>query len=72
MQRGGIPSARDRVNATRMGHHAVTILAEGKTNRIVVHKEGAISDVDMVEGLKEKNKISENENIVVKTMTGVY
>lgn len=72
VQRGGIPSARDRVNATRMGHHAVTILAEGKTNRIVVHKEGAISDVDMVEGLKEKNKISENENIVVKTMTGVY
>ena len=26
----------------------------------------------MVEGLKEKNKISENESIVVKTMTGVY
>ena len=72
VQRGGNPTARDRVNATRMGHHAVTILAEGKTNRIVVHKEGMLQDVDMVEGLKEKNKISENENIVVKTMTGVY
>ena len=72
VQRGGDPTARDRVNATRMGHHAVTILAEGKTNRIVVHKEDAIRDIDMVEGLKEKNTISENENIVVKTMTGVY
>ena len=36
VQRGGDPTARDRVNATRMGHHAVTILAEGLTNRIVV------------------------------------
>ena len=69
---GGNPTARDRVNATRMGHHAVTILAEGKTNRIVVHKQGAISDVDMIEGLQQKNKLSENESIVVKTMTGVY
>ena len=72
VQRGGNPTARDRVTATRMGHHAVTILAEGKTNRIVAHIEGAICDVDMVEGLKLENKISENENIVVKTMTGVY
>ena len=72
VQRGGNPTARDRVNATRMGHHAVTILAEGKTNRIVVHKQGAISDVDMIEGLQQKNKLSENESIVVKTMTGVY
>ena len=55
-----------------MGHHAVTILAEGKTNRIVVHTEGAISDVDMVEGLKQENRLSENEKVVVKTMTGVY
>ena len=72
VQRGGDPSARDRVNATRMGHHAVTILAEGLTNRIVVHTEGEIRDIDMVEGLRQKNKISENEQIVVKTMTGVY
>lgn len=55
-----------------MGHHAVTILAEGLTNRIVVHTEGEIRDIDMVEGLKQKNKINENEQIVVKTMTGVY
>lgn len=72
VQRGGNPTARDRVNATRMGHHAVTILAEGKTNRIVVYTDGALHDIDMVEGLKQENKLSENEKIVVKTMTGVY
>ncbi len=72
VQRGGAPSARDRVTATRMGHYAVNILAEGKTNRIVVHTEGAIHDIDMVEGLSMTNTLNENEKIVVKTMTGVY
>ena len=72
IQRGGAPSARDRVTATRMGHYAVNVLAEGKTNRIVVHKDGAITDVDMVEGLKLQNTLNENEKVVVKAMTGVY
>ena len=72
VQRGGAPSARDRVTATRMGHYAVNILAEGKTNRIIVHTEGAIHDIDMVEGLSMQNTLNENEKIVVKTMTGVY
>ena len=72
IQRGGAPSARDRVTATRMGHYAVNVLAEGKTNRIVVHKDGAITDIDMVEGLKLKNTLNENEKVVVKAMTGVY
>ncbi|MBR5048006.1 MAG: 6-phosphofructokinase [Eubacterium sp.] len=72
IQRGGAPSARDRVTATRMGHYAVNVLAEGKTNRIVVHKDGAITDIDMVEGLKLKNTLNENEKVVVRAMTGVY
>jgi len=55
-----------------MGHYAVNILAEGKTNRIVVHTEGAIHDIDMVEGLSMQNTLNENEKVVVKTMTGVY
>ena len=55
-----------------MGHYAVNVLAEGKTNRIVVHKDGAITDIDMVEGLKLKNTLNENEKVVVRAMTGVY
>ena len=30
IQRGGTPSARDRVNATKMGYYAVETLLQGK------------------------------------------
>ncbi len=32
IQRGGVPTARDRALATRMGHRAAELLLEGKTN----------------------------------------
>lgn len=72
LQRGGSPSARDRVTATRMGHFAVEVLAEGRTNRVVVHRHGEIKDIDMVEGLKMENTLNENEKVVLKAMTGSY
>ena len=40
IQRGGSPSARDRVMATRMGHTAVEVLAAGQTNRVICAKHG--------------------------------
>ena len=44
VQRGGSPTARDRVMATRMGYRAVEILAAGSTNRIVgVHQGKSLS-----------------------------
>ncbi|MDO4978294.1 MAG: ATP-dependent 6-phosphofructokinase [Eubacteriales bacterium] len=72
VQRGGRPSARDRVTATRMGYFAVEALANGKTNRVIIHEHGAITDIDMVEGLKMKNKLNEDEKLVSKTMTGAH
>ncbi len=72
VQRGGSPSARDRVNATRMGYFAVEALAEGKTNRVIVHNRSQIVDMDMVEALKMKNKLNEDEILVSETMTGVH
>jgi 6-phosphofructokinase 1 len=70
VQRGGSPSARDRVTATRMGYFAVKALAEGKTNRVIVHQEGHITDIDMVEGLKMKNELNADEQEVLEAMTG--
>lgn len=70
IQRGGSPSARDRVTATRMGYFAVEALAEGKTNRVIVHQHGSITDIDMVEGLKMENTLNEDEKAVLKAMTG--
>ncbi|MCD8008809.1 MAG: 6-phosphofructokinase, partial [Clostridiales bacterium] len=70
IQRGGAPSARDRVTATRMGYFAVETLANGKTNRVIVHQHGGITDIDMEEGLKQQNTLNEDERTVLKAMTG--
>ena len=69
IQRGGSPTARDRVTATRMGYVAVKALAEGKTNRVVVRYFGEIKDVDMVEALKQENRLDEEEKQVLRAMT---
>ena len=47
IQRGGSPTGRDRVNATKMGYLAVELLRAGKSNRIVCTHEGGFVDVDM-------------------------
>ena len=59
IQRGGSPSVRDRVTASRMGGKAVELLLEGKSNRIVRMKDGKISDIDIEEGLAMKKQISQ-------------
>lgn len=51
VQRGGTPSLRDRVMASRMGFHAVDILSKGIVNRIVSSKNEEIVDIDIKEAL---------------------
>ncbi len=71
IQRGGTPSARDRVMATRMGYQAVEVLAEGHTNRLICAVRGVLEDVDMAEGLAMKKTLSEQQYRVLEAMTGV-
>ena len=71
IQRGGTPSARDRVMATRMGYHAVEVLAAGRTNRLVCVERGILKDVDLSEGLAMKKSLSEQQYRVLEAMTGV-
>jgi 6-phosphofructokinase 1 len=59
IQRGGSPSAFDRILASRLGHKAVEVLLEGKNQRVVGIKNNSIVDVDITEALnlkKEYNK----------------
>ncbi len=49
VQRGGIPSAMDRLIAAGFGVHAVDIMAQGKNERMVVWRDGKVSDVSMEE-----------------------
>ena len=69
VQRGGTPSGRDRVNATRMGYRAVEILADGQTNRLIGIRNGKIYDVDIEEGLAETKGIDLEGLTVLEAMT---
>ena len=66
IQRGGAPSAFDRVLASRMGSKAIELLMEGKTSKVVGIKDNEIFDQDIDEALaldrrfdKELYRISE-------------
>jgi 6-phosphofructokinase 1 len=52
VQRGGSPTVRDRVVASRMGFYAVNLLANGIGNRVVVMKDNHVIDYDIYEALR--------------------
>lgn len=54
IQRGGSPTVRDRVVASKMGVHAVELLEEGIGNRVVVSIDNVITDLDIFEALQQK------------------
>ena len=58
VQRGGSPTVRDRVMASRMGGVALELILKGKSNRIVCVQNGEVVDVDIDEGLAMKKTIS--------------
>ena len=51
VQRGGSPTVRDRVVASQMGYKAVELLNQGFGNRVVVMRDGKITDLDIDEAL---------------------
>lgn len=59
IQRGGSPSAMDRVMATRMGYAAVRALMEGKTNRVIVSDANLVTDIDIEEGLARHKDLNQ-------------
>lgn len=71
IQRGGTPTARDRVMATRMGYHSVKVLAEGGTNRLICSQQGSMVDIDLEEGLAMKKGLNAQQYEVLQAMTGL-
>lgn len=58
VQRGGSPSSKDRVIASRMGHYAVSLLKKGIGNRVLTITGNKISDMDIREALQMKKDIN--------------
>jgi 6-phosphofructokinase 1 len=57
MQRGGSPTAFDRVLASRLGARAVELLMEGKGGRAVGIEKNAIVDYDIIQALGNRHTI---------------
>ncbi len=59
IQRGGSPTVRDRVMASRMGAKATELLKEGIYNQVVVFRDHELQSLDINEALEMKKTIDE-------------
>lgn len=59
-QRGGYPTAKDRIKATEMGHYAVKLLMQDIGNRVVACQKEQIIDYDIFEALQMTKTIDRN------------
>ena len=57
MQRGGTPTAFDRVLSTKYGAKAMQLAMEGKFNRLTVIKDGKVDSVSLEDVVGENKKI---------------
>ena len=71
IQRGGSPSARDRVTATRMGYYAVEALAAGRFNRVICLRDGQITDLEISEALTMRKGVNPLDMETLHAMTGI-
>lgn len=69
IQRGGSPTVRDRVSAAVMGSRAVDLISQGKTNRVVVMKGGAVTDLDITEALEMKKVLNRDMYALVRKLS---
>lgn len=57
LQRGGIPSAFDRLLGTRMGAHAMTLVDEDRWDRVVVLRGQSLTDVPLTEEVTRQKQV---------------
>ena len=69
VQRGGSPSAFDRILASKLGNKAVELLIEGKSGRVVGIKDNKIIDMDIDEALSMKKTFDEDMYEMAKILS---
>lgn len=68
LQRGGSPSARDRIEASRLGVAAINALLEGKSSVVVAIKDEKIKTIDIETAVNMKRKVNKELFEVIKTI----
>jgi len=70
VQRGGQPSASDRLVAAAFGVHAVELIREGKAGRMVAWSNRGVIDVPIAEAVKQPQQVDPKGSLV-KTARGL-
>jgi len=63
IQRGGSPTAFDRILASRLGARAVELLLEGKSKRVVGIRDNKIVDFDITEALQMEKRRDDHKKL---------
>ena len=71
MQRGGSPTARDRVYASTMGAMAVDLLLEGAQQRVIGVRNGQYIHTDLDEALAMQKSMDEYQLSICKTLANI-
>ena len=69
LQRGGSPTAIDRMHASMMGYHAVKALLEGRENIVIAYNKGQYEVLDLFEALDMKKSLDKEIYDVVKILS---
>lgn len=69
LQRGGYPTAIDRVHGSNMGSMAVELLVKGESNRVMIIKDGKYSHMDIQEALDYTQEFDMSLYNSVKTLS---
>ncbi|MBR5269584.1 MAG: 6-phosphofructokinase, partial [Anaerotignum sp.] len=68
LQRGGSPTATDRMHASMMGYHAVKAILDGKQNVAVAYNSGKYEVLDLEESMKMKKTLDQEIYDVIKVL----
>lgn len=69
IQRGGVPTAFDRLLAARLGSHAVEIIKEGQTDKCVSLKDGQFMTIPLETAIQPKKIDYKQDYRLIKILT---
>ena len=64
VQRGGQPSAQDRLIAAAFGVHAIELIKSGKSDRMVAWSHRSVVDVPIMEAIRQPQKVDPYGSLV--------
>ena len=69
LQRGGSPTATDRMHASMMGYHAVKAILEGRENIAVAYNRGRYEILDLLASLQMDKELDPEIYDVIKILS---